>query len=122
MSTYWLGLYDNIIPGWFSRVLVITGLVMILVGQIIRSTAMAQAGTNFNHTVQWRRKEDHELVTSGIYAWLRHPSYCGFFWWGLGTQVVLGNGVCFVAYAGVLWVFFEGRIRSEFFPSIWFGF
>ena len=74
---------------------------------------MAQAGTNFNHQVQSRRNEGHELVTTGLYAWLRHPSYFGFFWWGLGTQVVLGNIVSFLGYLGVLWYFFSTRIRRK---------
>ncbi|KAL8676579.1 MAG: hypothetical protein Q9186_006916 [Xanthomendoza sp. 1 TL-2023] len=69
------------------------GLAMLLVGQGIRTLAMAQAGTNFNHLVQSKKKQGHVLVTDGIYGWLRHPSYFGFFWWGVGTQVVMGNVV-----------------------------
>ena len=89
------------------------GLVMIIVGQTTRSLAMVQAGTNFNHTVQTRRREEHQLVTHGVYSHLRHPSYFGFFWWGLGTQLVLGNVVCLVGYALVLWRFFSRRIESK---------
>ncbi|KAL8785311.1 MAG: hypothetical protein Q9213_003456 [Squamulea squamosa] len=92
------------------------GITMLLGGQGIRTMAMAQAGTNFNHLVQSKKKEGHVLVTNGVYGWLRHPSYFGFFWWGLGTQVVLGNLVCLVGYAVVLWRFFRFRIDSEFFP------
>lgn len=91
------------------------GFIMVIVGQACRSIAMAQAGPSFNHQVQMRRRADHVLVTKGIYAVLRHPSYFGFWWWGLGTQVVLGNGVCLVGYAVVLWRFFRGRIESESF-------
>ena len=90
------------------------GLGLIMLGQIVRTLAMAQAGPNFNHIVQSNRKVGHELVKTGVYRWLRHPSYCGFFWWGLGTQIVLGNGVCFVGYGIVLWKFFDSRIESEF--------
>jgi len=86
---------------------------MLVVGQMVRTTAMAHAGSNFNHHVQSKKRAGHELITDGIYGWLRHPSYFGFFWWGLGTQVVLGNGVCLVAYAVVLWTFFRRRIESE---------
>jgi protein-S-isoprenylcysteine O-methyltransferase len=89
------------------------GLFLVTFGQLIRSTAMIQAGSNFNHIVQYRRSPTHRLVTHGIYSILRHPSYFGFFWWGLGTQMVLGNWVCFVAYARVLWVFFARRIEGE---------
>lgn len=104
-------------PDWQSHInppsTIIIGLAMIVIGQSVRSVAMAQAGTNFNHQVQSRRNEGHELVTTGLYAWLRHPSYFGFFWWGLGTQVVLGNIVSFLGYLGVLWYFFSTRIRHE---------
>lgn len=73
---------------------------------------MLHAGSNFNHLVQKEKKAGHVLVTGGVYRYLRHPSYFGFFWWGLGTQVVLGNAVCLVGYAVVLWRFFRRRIES----------
>jgi len=91
----------------------LSGFAMVLIGQVIRSLAMAQAGKNFNHTVQTSRRQEHELVTVGIYSVLRHPSYFGFWWWGIGTQVVLGNWVCLAGYVLVLWRFFRARIRKE---------
>ena len=74
---------------------------------------MARAGRNFNHLVQSRKKRGHELVTGGVYAYLRHPSYCGFFWWGVGSQLVLGNWLCLVGYVVVLWRFFRRRVVGE---------
>ncbi|KAF2248485.1 prenyl cysteine carboxyl methyltransferas-like protein Ste14 [Trematosphaeria pertusa] len=105
------------LPSWQARVnpppIVALGIIMIAVGQTVRSCAMVQAGTNFNHQVQSKKNEGHELVTTGLYAYFRHPSYFGFFWWGLGTQVVLGNTVSLIGYAGVLWYFFKTRISHE---------
>lgn len=89
------------------------GLLLVVIGQVVRSAAMVQAGPSFNHIVQQTQKQEHILVTTGIYGKLRHPSYFGFFWWGLGTQLVMGNVVCFVGYAAVLWKFFSARIRHE---------
>ena len=89
------------------------GFIMLAVGQVTRTIAMAKAGSNFNHTVQMKKKQGHVLVTGGIYAWLRHPSYFGFFWWSLGTQVILNNMLCFVGYIFVLWRFFNLRIKGE---------
>lgn len=93
--------------------LLVGGFVLLLIGQVIRTIAMAQAASNFNHHVQSRHQEGHVLVTSGLYGYLRHPSYFGFFWWGLGTQLILGNMVCFVGYALVLWRFFSSRIKRK---------
>ena len=46
------------------------------------------------------------------FRWFRHPSYAGFFYWALGTQLVLQNPVSFVFYAAVLYKFFSRRIRG----------
>lgn len=95
------------------NVLLFVGLLAVIGGQTIRSAAMIAAGTNFNHVVQRKKDASHRLVTTGVYAYLRHPSYFGFFWWGLGTQLLLGNAVCFMGYAVVLWRFFSDRIARE---------
>jgi len=101
------------LPSSLTTGLVFVGMVMMVVGQVVRSAAMVQAGTNFNHVVQHRRTNEHHLVTTGLYYYLRHPSYFGFFYWGLGTQLVLSNMICFTAYAFVLWSFFSSRISGE---------
>lgn len=106
-SSSWVGLGDGV------SLLVVLGLTLTVLGQVVRSLAMVYAGANFNHHVQSQRKDGHVLVTGGIYSVLRHPSYFGFFWWGLGTQLVLGNLVCFFVYAAVLWRFFSSRIKRE---------
>ncbi|KAI1929101.1 farnesyl cysteine-carboxyl methyltransferase [Ophidiomyces ophidiicola] len=93
---------------------VMLGLGLMVVGQVVRSLAMAQAGVSFTHTIQHQRRDEHQLIKNGIYSIFRHPSYFGFFWWGLGTQLVLGNAVCFVGYAVVLWEFFSTRIQSKY--------
>lgn len=105
--------FTSVLPTVPSQAVVTIGLVLIVGGQYLRSAAMATAGNSFNHLVQYTKKDDHILVTHGVYAISRHPSYLGFFWWGIGTQVVLGNPFCLLGYAVVLWNFFASRIRSE---------
>ncbi|RYP55239.1 hypothetical protein DL769_010208 [Monosporascus sp. CRB-8-3] len=100
-------------PVYIDHIMLLLGLILVFGGQFIRSTAMIQAGQSFNHIVQHRKRDSHSLVTTGIYATLRHPAYFGFFWWGLGTQLVLGNIVCLVAYTIVLWKFFSARVKHE---------
>lgn len=38
--------------------------------------------------VQFTKAETHQLVTHGVYSIVRHPSYVGWFWWSVGTQVI----------------------------------
>jgi protein-S-isoprenylcysteine O-methyltransferase len=109
-----------VLPQSYARLLVYPpftialGLALVLLGQSVRSAAMATAATNFNHQPQRTKAADHVLVTHGVYRWSRHPSYFGFFWWALGTQILVGNKVCVMAYALVLWRFFNQRIKGEF--------
>ncbi|KAG8953723.1 hypothetical protein FRC04_001927 [Tulasnella sp. 424] len=89
------------------------GIIVTLVSHALRSGAMIHAATSFSHAVMFKKEETHVLVTDGIYAWLRHPSYTGFFYWGLGTQLTLQNPISFVGYFVVMWNFFHQRIPIE---------
>ena len=60
---------------------------MVVGGEILRKGAMITAKTNFNHYVQHVKHDGHQLVTCGVYRWMRHPSYVGWFYWSIGTQV-----------------------------------
>ncbi|BFZ60356.1 farnesyl cysteine-carboxyl methyltransferase [Saitoella coloradoensis] len=89
------------------------GLAITLFGQVFRFIAMAQAAQSFNHQVQSAKLDDHVLVTDGLYKYFRHPSYFGFFWWGIGSQIMLANPVSIIAFGFVLWRFFSQRIEGE---------
>lgn len=94
---------------WISN----SGLIMVILGEIIRKTAIITAGRSFTHLIKIRRKEHHRLVTRGVYRIARHPSYSGFLVWSVGTQVMLCNPVSAVAFAVVVWRFFAERIPYE---------
>lgn len=91
----------------------VLGVVICLAGEMLRKMAILTATSNFNHLVQYQKAKDHSLVTHGVYAYMRHPSYGGWFWWSIGTQVVLCNPVCIVLYAIASWKFFQERILIE---------
>lgn len=89
------------------------GLLLVVFGELMRKGAMITAKSNFNHIVQADRKRDHILVTHGLYSWSRHPSYVGWFYWSVGTQILLCNPLCTVAYTLASWKFFDERIKDE---------
>lgn len=101
-------------PAWkHTQFIQCVGLALILTGQLLRSFAMIHASTNFSHALAYTKREDHTLVTTGVYALARHPSYAGFFWWALGTQIFLGNPIATVGFAVLLTRFFAHRIQIE---------
>ncbi|GAA6011473.1 hypothetical protein JCM10207_002631 [Rhodosporidiobolus poonsookiae] len=96
-----------------SGAVYIAGFALIAAGQILRSFAMISASSNFSHLLAYTKRPDHQLVKEGIYSWSRHPSYAGFYWWAVGTQVMLGNPICALLFIAILQYFFAGRIRIE---------
>jgi protein-S-isoprenylcysteine O-methyltransferase len=108
------GLRVALVPSWnYPSMSVCVALPLVLLSQMIRSLAMATAGESFNHLIQTTKKENHVLITHGIYKLLRHPSYVGFYYWSVGTQLLLGNILHAAAFAVVSWVFFNRRIAYE---------
>ena len=99
------------------------GLCAMLVGQLMRTMAMLEAANAFTHEVAEEKTREHRLVREGIYAYMRHPAYSGYFVWSVGTQLLLGNPLCLAIYCYVLYRFFSDRIRDEethllqFFPN-----
>ncbi|KAF6167096.1 hypothetical protein GIB67_041351 [Kingdonia uniflora] len=103
---------------WISNI----GLVFVVIGEIIRKVAVITAGRAFTHIIRIRQEDNHELVTHGIYRFVRHPGYCGFFIWATGTQIMLCNPLCTVAFMLVVWRFFSTRIPyEEYFLRQFFG-
>ncbi|OAD52337.1 Protein-S-isoprenylcysteine O-methyltransferase, partial [Eufriesea mexicana] len=89
------------------------GLILCICGELLRKLAMFTAKHNFNHIVQSEKLDNHELITYGVYKICRHPSYVGWFYWSIGTQLILQNPFCLFAYTVVSWKFFHDRILIE---------
>ena len=75
--------------------------------------AILQGKRSFTREIQVEKRKEHELVTKGIYACFRHPSYLGWFIWSAGTQVLLANPVSFMLYFVWGWPFLYRRIKLE---------
>ena len=89
------------------------GLALVGAGLALRVAAQRTAGAHFAHQIMTERTRSHKLVTHGVYATFRHPAYCGWFWWSIGTQLLLANPLALVAYALAAWSFFRNRIPHE---------
>jgi protein-S-isoprenylcysteine O-methyltransferase len=105
---YWICPTINV-----SRFTYICGLVITVASQALRSMAMKTAGESFNHYIQTTKKANHVLVTNSVYKYMRHPSYVGFFYWSIGSQLLLGNRILAVVSAITCWNFFKRRIAFE---------
>lgn len=95
-----------------SSIILWLGVSMIAVGLFIRFSAILTAGKSFNHVIQ-DDSHGNKLITHGVYKYIRHPGYFGFYVFAIGTQLMLKNIISTVGFIIVLWHFFSDRIYYE---------
>jgi protein-S-isoprenylcysteine O-methyltransferase Ste14 len=90
-------------PFWIGAAVTVAGLLFAV-------WARKYLGRNWSSSVTI--KQDHELITSGPYALVRHPIYTGILTGFLGTAIALSQVRGFVALV-VMFVVFLAKFRRE---------
>jgi protein-S-isoprenylcysteine O-methyltransferase Ste14 len=89
----------------------LAGVASLALGLWIFHRSHADLGTNWSLTLELR--ENHRLVTEGVYRRVRHPMYLGLFVYALGQALVLPNWVAGPSYLVSFGLLFAFRLRPE---------
>ncbi|HEY1770665.1 MAG TPA: isoprenylcysteine carboxylmethyltransferase family protein [Chthoniobacterales bacterium] len=89
----------------------IIGLIIFAIGLVIRWGSIMYLGRFFTVNVAIAR--DHELITTGPYRFVRHPSYTGTFFIFLGFGLCLLNIWAMIALLLPVWAVFLWRMQVE---------
>jgi protein-S-isoprenylcysteine O-methyltransferase Ste14 len=68
-------------------------------------------GTNWSITLELREK--HQLVTDGMYRWVRHPMYLAFLIYALGQALVVPNWLVGPSYGISMAILVALRMKPE---------
>lgn len=100
-------------------ILVAIGTALLVASLYLFRVTHKALGRMWSHSLDLR--EDHKLVTSGIYENVRHPMYSAFWVWALGAAFLLPNFVAgFAGLIGFGTLYFlrvgqeEAMMRAEF--------
>src|SRR5580692_10948005 len=91
-------------PFWLGAVVTIAGLLFAI-------WAREHLGSNWSRSVTI--KQDHELITTGPYALVRHPIYTGILTGFLGTAIALSQVRGVICFAIVFFVFWAKLSMEE---------
>ena len=68
----------------------VLGTLLFLAGSAVLTWAML-VNTHFEATVRIQTDRNHKVVTTGPYAFIRHPGYVGVTLWALSTPLIVGS-------------------------------
>jgi protein-S-isoprenylcysteine O-methyltransferase Ste14 len=95
-------------PGWWP---VIAGAVLVAAGYALRLWSVRTLGRFFKYRVVVQ--EEHEVVDSGPYRRIRHPSYTGMVMCSGGLGLMLGSWLTLAAAALPTLIGFTWRLLGE---------
>ncbi len=95
-------------PGWWPLV---AGLAVMAAALAFRVWAMRTLGKYFKYAVVIQI--EHEVIETGPYRRVRHPSYTGMILAAFGAGLALGNWFSPVLWGSFVLVGFTIRLRSE---------
>lgn len=103
----WLDFADYSLPAWAGWL----GVVLIAGAVLVFWRAHADLGLNWSPTLEIREK--HELVTRGIYSYIRHPMYASQWLWVIAQPLLLQNWIAGFINLLVFIPFYFLRVREE---------
>ncbi|MBP7967381.1 isoprenylcysteine carboxylmethyltransferase family protein [Candidatus Woesebacteria bacterium] len=89
------------------------GIFMIILATAISYIARKQMGANWSHAAEYQIREGQQLVTGGIYGYIRHPIYLGFVLTGLGVQFMMGSYLLLLFMIVLPWIAYWQSKREE---------
>jgi protein-S-isoprenylcysteine O-methyltransferase Ste14 len=89
----------------------LAGVLCLILGLWLFHRSHADLGTNWSITLEVREK--HQLVTHGIYRWVRHPMYLALIVYSLGQALVIPNWLASPTYGVAMVLIFAFRVGPE---------
>jgi len=87
------------------------GVLCLAVGLWWFNQSHSDLGTYWSVTLELR--ENHQLITQGVYRYVRHPMYAALFVYAIGQALTVPNWVAGPSYLAAFGILFALRIGAE---------
>jgi protein-S-isoprenylcysteine O-methyltransferase Ste14 len=106
-ASAWLDFANYTLPAWAGWI----GVVLTVLALIVFWRSHADLKTNWSPSLEIREK--HELITRGIYGYIRHPMYASQWLWVIAQPLLLQNWLAGWLDLFVFILFYTLRVRAE---------
>jgi len=106
-ASAWQDFANYALPAWAGWI----GAVLIVLALIVFWRAHVDLKTNWSPSLEIREK--HELITRGIYGYIRHPMYASQWLWVIAQPLLLQNWLAGWLNLVIFIFFYSLRIRAE---------
>jgi protein-S-isoprenylcysteine O-methyltransferase Ste14 len=106
-ATDWFDFANYSLPAWAGWL----GVVIISGALLVFWRSHADLGLNWSPSLEIR--ENHELITRGIYGVIRHPMYASQWLWVIAQPLLLQNWVAGCLDLLVFILFYSLRVKAE---------
>jgi len=107
LVTPWFAFADYRLP----HIVPWSGLVLMVASLWLFWRAHADLGKNWSVTLELR--QGHELITQGVYHWIRHPMYASTWLWCLAQGLMLQNWLAGWSALGTFALLYFVRVPRE---------
>lgn len=95
------------LPNWVGWL----GAILFAVAIWLLWRSHADLGRNWTPTLGFR--DEHQLVTDGVFKHIRHPMYAAHILWGIAAALMLHNWIAGFAFLTVSVVHYLSRVNTE---------
>jgi len=106
-ASSWLDFANYTLPTWAGW----AGVLLIILALIVFWRAHVDLKTNWSPSLEIREK--HELITRGIYGYIRHPMYASQWLWVIAQPLLLQNWLAGWLDLFIFILFYALRVRAE---------
>ena len=105
--TNWLVFADYLLPAWCG----ITGCMIFIFSLWLLFRSHADLNKNWSPLLEIRKK--HEIVTDGVFRYIRHPMYAAHFGWGVAQILLLWNWIVGSSMLILMLPLYFYRVKKE---------
>ncbi|MFX0152699.1 MAG: methyltransferase family protein, partial [Candidatus Hodarchaeota archaeon] len=99
------------LPFWDTFIFSILGIILLILGGLFLITGryqLKQFGSGVLHI-----EEDHKMITSGIFQYIRHPIYAGSLLGIFGFYLAFRSIIILIAVSVIYFLIFRHRLTFE---------